>query len=215
MNKHPKAAARKSAPTPDQRRARAEMSLLSAAWNDLTEEQRQAWGDRARSDRRGGRAARARRRSGRRAFFKANFRRLALRQDLLADPPGSEGVCSIPLARLVITNRAGRIVLKVRLLSGEADGLMISSWRPCNAGAMKWNKFVRLGLPPHRERGLYDITRLYVAKFGVPPVGKKVFIRLQQMNDYLGSVVYTTSAVVPEEEDWPGVRKTPQTIAKP
>jgi hypothetical protein len=37
----------------------------------------------------------------------------------------------------------------------------------------------------------------------VPPVGKKIFIRVQQMNDYSGSVFYTTSAVVEEEEeDW-------------
>ena len=46
------------------------------------------------------------------------------------------------------------------------------------------------------------ITRLSVAKYGLPPVGKKIFIRVQQMNDYLGSVVQTTSAIVPEEEGW-------------
>ena len=63
-------------------------------------------------------------------------------------------------------------------------------------------KFVRIGLLPAPKRGMCDITKLYVAKFGVPPVGKKVFIRIQQMNDYSGSVFYTTSAVVPEEEDW-------------
>ena len=53
-----------------------------------------------------------------------------------------------------------------------------------------------------------DITKPYVAKFGVPPVGKKVFIRVQQMNDYLGRVLYTTSAIVPEEDDWQSVAKT-------
>jgi hypothetical protein len=52
-----------------------------------------------------------------------------------------------------------------------------------------------------RGSGMSDITRLYVAKFGVPPVGKKIFIRVHQMNDYSGSVFYTTSAVVPGKED--------------
>ena len=42
-SKSRKPGARKKAPTPDQRRAREEMRALSAAWNDLTEEQRQAW----------------------------------------------------------------------------------------------------------------------------------------------------------------------------
>jgi hypothetical protein len=213
--KNRKAAAHKNAPTLDQRRARTEMCLLSAAWNDLTEEQREAWGETARTDRRGGRAARSRRRSGRRAFFKANFQRLALRQDLLTNPPVSGSAYSTPLARLVITNRGGRIALKVRLTLGQAEGVMVSSWHPCNAGVMVWKKFVRIGLLPAPERGMSDFTKLYVAKFGVPPVGKKVFIRIQQMNDYLASLVYTTSAIVPEEEGWHGEQKAPQTIAKP
>jgi hypothetical protein len=44
---------------------------------------------------------------------------------------------------------------------------------------------------------MIDITRRYVAKYGVPPVGKKVFIRIQQMNDYVGSIVQVLSAIVP------------------
>ena len=207
MSKDPKADARKKVPTPEQRRAREEMCLLAGAWNSLTDEQREAWGG-ARTDRRGSRVARARRRSGRRAFFKANSRRLALKQKLLSDPPGPGSFYPTPLVRLLITNRAGRIALKLYLAHGRAEGVMVSSWHPCNAGAMVWDKFVRLGLLPAPHRGMCDITRPYVAKFGVPPVGKKIFIRVQQMNDYSGSVFYTTSAVVPEEEDWQSVQKT-------
>ena len=43
----------------------------------------------AQPSRRGGRAARARRRSGRRLFFKANFHRFALGQALLTTTTGS------------------------------------------------------------------------------------------------------------------------------
>ena len=103
--------------------------------------------------------------------------------------------------RLVITNRAGRITLKLYLGHGQAEGVMVSSWHPCNAGAMVWNKFVRIGLLPAPHRGMCDITKQYVAKFGVPPVGKKIFIRVQQMNDNSGRLFYTTSAIVEEEED--------------
>jgi hypothetical protein len=56
-------------------------------------------------------------------------------------------------------------------------------------------------LPAHTH--LHRLHPLYpLQKFGVPAVGKKVFIRLQQMKDYLGSVVYVTSAIVPAEEAW-------------
>jgi hypothetical protein len=47
-----------------------------------------------------------------------------------------------------------------------------------------------------------DLTELYVAKFGLPAVGKKIFVRIQQMKDYLRSMVYTTGAIVPAEEAW-------------
>ena len=201
-SKKRKPGARKKVPTPDQRCAREEMRTLSAAWNDLTEEQRQGWVDESRANRRGGVAARSRRRSGRRLFFRANSRRLALKQNLLTDPPESGTVCPFAIVRLVITNHGGRIALKVQLSSGRAEGVMVSSWHPCNPGVMVWNKFVRIGLLPGSKRGLHDITDQYVAKFGLLPVGKKIFIRVQQMNDYLGSVVQTTSAIVPKEEGW-------------
>src|ERR1035438_2834400 len=121
----PKADVRIKAPTPGQLRAREEMRLLAAAWDSLTDEQREAWGVYARSNRQGSRVGRARRRSGRRAFFKANSRRLALKQELLSDPPGSESFYPTPLVRLVIANFAGRISLKVYLAHDRAEGVMV------------------------------------------------------------------------------------------
>lgn len=199
-----KAGARKKAPTPAQRRAQSEMRTLSAAWNDLTDEQREAWERKARKNRRGGWAARRRRRSGRRLFFKANFHRLALKQDLLADPPASGTFCAAPSVQLVITNHAGRIVLKLRVSGAPAEGVIVSASRPENAGVMVCRRCVRIGPLPAPKKGICDITRQYVEKHGVPPVGKKIFIRIQQMSDYLGSLVYTISAIVPEEEGWNG-----------
>jgi hypothetical protein len=200
---------RKKRPTPDQRRAREGMRVLSVAWNDLTEEQRLAWNGESRDNRRGGVAARSRRHSGRSSFFKANSRRLALKQDLLTDPPASGSVCPFPIVRLVITNHGGRIALKLRFSSGRAEGVMVSATRPCNAGVTVGRKFCRISLLSATERGMIDITKPYVARFGLPPVGKKLFIRVQQMNDYMGSVIHTTSAIVPDEEGWDRAWKTP------
>jgi hypothetical protein len=68
---------------------------------------------------------------------------------------------------------------------------------------MVCRKFARIGLLQSPKAGMSDITRQYVAKYGVPAVAKKVFIRIQQMKGYLSNVVYTTSAVVPAEVAWP------------
>jgi hypothetical protein len=151
------------------------MCMLAAAWNDRTDEQRQAWEVEARTSRTGSRAARLRRRSGRRLFFKANFHRLALGPDLLTNPPGSETICPTPMARLVFTNHAGRIVLKLRVVIGQADGVMISASRPLNADVMVRRKFTRIGLLPASKAGMIDITQQYAAKFGAPALRKKVF----------------------------------------
>jgi hypothetical protein len=42
----------------------------------------------------------------------------------------------------------------------------------------------------------------------VPEVGKKIFIRIQQMRDYTGKLFHVTSAIVPEEDDWDDMRET-------
>jgi hypothetical protein len=140
-------------------------------------------------------------------FVKVNSRRLALGQGLLAWPPGPESFRATPTVRFVITNRGGRIALNLSVTAGQAEGVMVSSWHPCNAGVTVWNKFVRIGLLPPPIGGMSDITRQYVAKYGMPPVGKKIFLRIQQMNDYVGSIVQTVSAVVPTEPSGNGKAK--------
>jgi hypothetical protein len=192
-------------PTGEQLRVQSETTILSAAWNALTDEQRLAWGDRARTNRRGGRAGRLHLRSGRRLFFRVNSHRLALRLPLLTDPPGPGGYVPAPLVKLIITNRASRITLKLKVSGGDPHGVMVSSWRPLSPGTMTWNKFVRICPMPPPVRGMCDVTRQYVLKYGVPPVGMKVFVRIQQMRDYTGKLFQTTSAIVPGEDDWPEV----------
>ncbi len=203
----PKPGPRKKRPTAAQRRAREEWRALSEAWNDLTEEQRKAWNEKARQNRRGGRAAQGCPRTGRRLFNKANSRRFALGQGLLKDPPGEDSFRPMPIVQLVITNSGGRIALKLRVPAGPTEGVMVSSWHPVSPGVTVWQKFVRIGLLPAPVGGMSDITRLYVAKYGVPAVGTKVFIRIQQMNDYVGNFVQIVSAVVPAASGESGTAK--------
>ena len=69
---------------------------------------------------------------------------------------------------------------------------------PCSAGRSSARHFVFLGFLPDAVRGLSDITDLYVARFGVPPVGTKVFIRTQQHIDGWDDLPKQTSAIVPK-----------------
>jgi hypothetical protein len=60
-----------------------------------------------------------------------------------------------------------------------------------------WN-FVALGLLPAPVRGLSDITELYVARFGVPKVGTRVFIRTRQQINGWKDAPKQTNAIVPK-----------------
>jgi hypothetical protein len=196
-------------PTGEQLRVQSETKILSAAWDALAEEQRLAWCDRAKTNRRGGRATRLRLRNGRRLFFRVNSHRIALRQPLLADPPDEGDYASLPEVKLVITNRASRTTLKLKVSGGDPHGVMVSSWHPVSPGTMICRNFVRICPMPPPVRGMSDITRQYVEKYGVPPVGTKVFVRVQQMKDLIGRLVQTTSAIVPPEEGWDDEQKSP------
>jgi hypothetical protein len=115
---------------------------------------------------------------------------------------------------LVITNSGSRIALKLHLLDGSAAGVMVSASRPCNAGVTVCRKLARIGPMPEPVGEMSDITRQYLAKYGEIPVGKKIFIGIQQMKDYMGSIVYETSAIVPPGPSGGGEAKRPINLAK-
>jgi hypothetical protein len=209
-----KSGTRKPGPTAGQRRAWDEMRVLSEAWNIIREEHRQAWTAAVRANRRGGRKARSRRRSGRRLFFRVNSHRLALGQGLLAGPPGPGNLGETPTVRFEITNNGVRTALKLHLLDGPVAGVMVSASRPCNAGVMVCRQLARIGPMPEPVGEIIDITRQYLAKYHEIPVGKKIFIGIQQMQDYMGSIVYVTSAIVPPGPGGGGEPKKPIKLAK-
>ena len=206
--------ARKKGPTADLRRAWEEMRVLSEAWNIITEEHRLGWNATARANRRGDRKARSRRRSGRRLFFRANSHRLALGQGLLAGPPRPEIPSATPLVEFVISNTGVRITLKLHVLEGPTAGVMVSASRPCNPGVTVCRKLARICPMSAPVGEMSDITRQYVAKYGEIPVGKKIFIGIQQMRDYLGSLVHVTSAIVPPAPRAGNNAKKPINLAK-
>jgi hypothetical protein len=57
--------------------------------------------------------------------------------------------------------------------------------------------FTILGVLPDPERGVIDITELYVGKYGVPPVGLRVFIQTMQQIDGWQDLPEQISSIVP------------------
>jgi hypothetical protein len=103
------------------------------------------------------------------------------------------------VGELSITNKRGTIALKLSVPSAPAKHtLLVLGAAPGSAGRSSARHFVFLGFLADAAQGVSDITDLYVARFGVPPVGAKVFIRTQQHIDGWDDLPKQTSAIVPK-----------------
>jgi hypothetical protein len=60
---------------------------------------------------------------------------------------------------------------------------MVFGQAPCSAGRRKRRNVSYLGLLPAAQDGLIDITALYIARFGEPRPGERVFIVTRQQKD--------------------------------
>ena len=184
--------------SPAQMRIRSNLGRVAARWRALSDEQRGAWTIAARK-------ARSRRRLGQSGyltgcqfFIKINCARAAVGLSPLMDPPAAPDFDANPVSGLVITNTDGAIALKLKV-SGTPDAdIVVLGIGPRSAGvSYAWN-FVTLGLLPAPSRGLSDITDLYVARFGVPAAGMRVFIRTRQQINGWEDAPRQFSAVVPK-----------------
>ncbi len=197
----------KTAPTAPQEDAWGEFGWVAKAWQNLTEEQRQAWNARARQEKTRSRLGKRWSLTGQTYFGRVNNFRAGFKQGLLTDPPPLAQSGLNPVGQLVITNRGGRISLKLEVSGPLATEIMVFGSRPCSRGRSKWFKFSRLGPLPAPVGGMSDITRLYVKKHGVPPEGTRVFIRTRQQNDGPRDKFRETNAVVPARQAGGGQAK--------
>jgi hypothetical protein len=168
------------------------MGKVVNAWRKLTRRQYEAW-----------RAAAQDANMNTYPFFsKINGALAAAKLPLLMDPPKPEKFQPNPVGELQILNRGGVITLRVRVPRAPAQHTMVLGSRSCSRGIWtRGNKFAIIGALPAAVRGWSDITELYVARFGVPPVGSLVFIRTRQLiNGWEDDFKETCADVPPPEQ---------------
>jgi hypothetical protein len=73
---------------------------------------------------------------------------------------------------------------------------MVFATAPCSAGVSRPRRFTLLGTLPDAASGVSDITNMFVAKYGVPPVTTRVFVRTRQVADGWQDLPKETTAVV-------------------
>jgi len=160
--------------TAAQFRTRAPFGLSSARWHALTDLQRTAWKFSADTPA-----------DGYNLFVEINTNLAFLGLDPVDVPPADPRFSDNPVGDLAITNTGGVIALKLPVSAAPAQYTLVYGTAPCSPGMSFPPRFYFLGLLPAPVAGISDITALYVARFGVPPVKQRVFIQtVQQVNGW-------------------------------
>jgi hypothetical protein len=143
------------------------LSRVAARWRVLTEPQRVEWMEAASAVKSNSRLGQSGALSGFQLFAKINCT-LAQFADLAPQD-------------LVITNMAGVIAVKLVCPADPGDNTVLRASPPQSAGVGTCREFRIIGTCPVPVAGLADITALYTACFGPPPVGRRIFLRASTM----------------------------------
>ena len=185
--------------TPAQQRVRITLGSIASRWRGLTDLQRAAWTALASDTHSRPRLGQSGRLNGCQLFIKINCTLAAAGMNQVVEPPKRAIFTTNPVGALTISNAAGVIALTLALPRAPAHYVMVQGTAPCSAGISRPRRFTLLGVLPEPAAGMCDITGLYVAKNGAPPVGTRVFIRTRQTADGWEDLQKDTNAVVPAE----------------
>jgi hypothetical protein len=183
--------------TPSQMTVRDNLSHVSARWRALQETQRAAWMAAAEDVKSNPRLNQSGSLSGFQLFTKINCTLAQFGQAQVDAPPAQPQFPALAPQNLTITNTSGVIALKLTCPGDPGDGTVIHGAKPLSQGREVCNDFRILGLCPAPVQGAADITSLYTARYGVPTVGTKVYVRVNQFVDGWESLGRTFWAIVP------------------
>ena len=183
--------------TPAQQTVRGNLARMAARWRTLKEEQRAAWIARARQTPSRPRLGQSGPLTGLQLYIKINCARAAIGLDPVDTPPDPPKFASNPVGALTITNTDGDIAIQLKVPRAPAHPVMVLATAPCSAGVSRPRRFTLLGTLPAPASGVSDITGLCVARYGVPPVRTRIFIRTRQVADGWEDLPKETTAVVP------------------
>jgi hypothetical protein len=179
-------------------RVRSTLSRFAARWRTLTDQQRATWitsGLGVHSEPRLGQSGHL---TGCQLYIKLNCT-LSLTGEPSTDIPTERpSFGTNPVAALTITNDDGDIALKLSVPRAPAQHILVLGTAPCSAGVTVPRRFVILGALPAPVSRVSDITDLYQAIYGIPPVGSRIFIRTIQVANGWEEFPKDTTAVVPK-----------------
>ena len=165
-------------------RARSAFGTLSNAFNTrLTDPQRAAWNAAAAIVQSRPRLGQSGSLTGQQHFVGINSARDRIDRPWLLWPPRPVVFGPNPVESLNLHYVDGRLRIQLQLSGPLLEDIMFFAQAPCRPSWKKWRHGLCLGLLPPPHNGLSDITDLYLAAFGEPEPGKRLFLRTRQQRD--------------------------------
>jgi hypothetical protein len=183
--------------TKSQVAVRDNMGCVAARWRALQEIQRVAWMAAAKEAISNPRLNQSGSLSGFLLFTKINCTLSQFGQTLVDATPDHPQFPALAAQNLVITNTAGVIALRLTCPTDLGENTIVRGAAPLSQGRETCRDFRVLGVCPAPVKGSSDITGLYTARYGVPPVAKKVYIQVNQYVDGWESRPVSFWAIVP------------------
>ena len=183
--------------SPSQMTTRGILTKVSARWRALLETQRAAWMAAAKEAKSTSRLGQNGTLSGFLLFTKINCTLAQFGQDQVDAPPAHPQFPDLAPQNLVITNTGGVVALKLTCPADPGENTIVRGAAPLSQGRETCRDFRVLGTCPAPVGGSANITGIYTARYGVPPVGKKVYIQVNQFVDGWEDLPVTFSAIVP------------------
>jgi hypothetical protein len=135
--------------------------------------------------------------SGQQLQVKINSTLCCIGQPPVDEPPAPVVFGPNPVGDLLIVNdEAGGVRLLLNVGPATED-IMLFGQAPCNSGRTKHRRVNYLCLLGPAANGQCDITAPYVARFGQPRPGQKVFVVTCQHKNGWKAQDHVTSAIVP------------------
>ena len=183
--------------TVSQMGVRRTFARYAQSWAGLTVNQRAAWNVAAKTYLSKARLGQSGPLTGCQLFTRLNCNLVAMGASAVIVPPAAVTFPALVPSAFTITNTLG--VIKMSLTCGDdpAEYTVVSATGGVSAGRTVDRDIRVLGECPQPVLGQSDITAMWVAKFGEPVVGKKVFVSVHQMIDGFTDIPAKWDAVVP------------------
>jgi len=183
--------------TEDQLLIRNYLDLSATHWRVLTEEQRLAWIAKAATMQSQPVLGQSGPLTGLMLYTKLNCTLQLLGEATIDDVPADPEFVANTVTGLTITNTAGVIAIKLAADTALMDLSMVRGSPPQSAGIYKCSNFRYLGIPGAPSAGFIVITTMYTQQFGVPPVGSRVFVQVNQTHHGYQDIPHKFNALVP------------------